>query len=59
MGRLVVTGFETLDDVIGEPRGVEKVERGGWSFGYDRDSVVRRVAPPALHWLERTLEGEG
>jgi hypothetical protein len=36
MGKVVVTEFITLDGVIQDPGGSGEMERGGWSFEYDR-----------------------
>ena len=36
MGKLVVTEFITLDGVIEDPGGSEKLDRGGWAFKFDR-----------------------
>jgi dihydrofolate reductase len=36
MGKVVVTEFITLDGVIQDPGGTGEMERGGWSFDYDR-----------------------
>jgi dihydrofolate reductase len=36
MGKVVVTEFITLDGVIQDPGGTGEMERGGWSFEYDR-----------------------
>jgi dihydrofolate reductase len=36
MGKVVVTEFITLDGVIQDPGGSKEMERGGWSFEYDR-----------------------
>jgi dihydrofolate reductase len=35
-GKVVVTEFITLDGVIQDPGGTGEMERGGWSFEYDR-----------------------
>ena len=36
MGKLVVTEFLSLDGVFQDPGGVGEIERGGWSFKFDR-----------------------
>jgi dihydrofolate reductase len=36
MGRIVVTEFVSLDDVVEDPGGSEDFEHGGWSFEFDR-----------------------
>ena len=36
MGRLVVTEFVTVDGVFEDPGGSEDLERGGWSFEFNR-----------------------
>jgi dihydrofolate reductase len=36
MGKVVVTEFITLDGVIQDPGGSGEMERGGWSFEYNR-----------------------
>jgi dihydrofolate reductase len=36
MGTVVVTEFITLDGVIQDPGGTGEMERGGWSFEYNR-----------------------
>jgi dihydrofolate reductase len=36
MGKIVVTEFITLDGVIQDPGGSGEMERGGWSFDYNR-----------------------
>jgi len=36
MGKVVVTEFITLDGVIQDPGGSKEMERGGWSFEYNR-----------------------
>ena len=36
MGKVVVTEFITLDGVIEDPGGSGEMERGGWSFEYNR-----------------------
>jgi dihydrofolate reductase len=36
MGKVVVTEFITLDGVIQDPGGSKEIDRGGWSFEYDR-----------------------
>ena len=36
MGKVVVTEFITLDGVIQDPGGSGEMERGGWSFDYNR-----------------------
>jgi dihydrofolate reductase len=36
MGKVVVTEYITLDGVIQDPGGSREMERGGWSFEYDR-----------------------
>ena len=38
MGKVVVTEFITLDGVIQDPGGTGEIERGGWSFEYNRGS---------------------
>src|SRR4029450_4309968 len=35
-GKVVVTEFITLDGVIQDPGGTGEMERGGWSFEYNR-----------------------
>lgn len=36
MGKLVVTQFVSVDGVFQDPGGVGEIERGGWSFKFDR-----------------------
>lgn len=36
MRKLVVSEFITLDNVMEDPGGAEKFERGGWAFQFDR-----------------------
>src|SRR5438552_3481971 len=36
MGKVVVTGFVTLDGVFEDPGGAEQFEHGGWSFKFNR-----------------------
>jgi dihydrofolate reductase len=36
MGKVVVTEFITLDGVVEDPGGSEKLARGGWAFQFDR-----------------------
>ena len=36
MGKLVVTEFVSLDGVFQDPGGAGEIERGGWSFDFDR-----------------------
>jgi dihydrofolate reductase len=36
MGKVAVTEFITLDGVIQDPGGTGEMERGGWSFDYNR-----------------------
>ena len=36
MGRIVVTEFVSLDGVVEDPGGSEKLERGGWALQFDR-----------------------
>src|SRR6476619_1973528 len=36
MGKVVVTEFITIDGVIQDPGGSREMERGGWSFEFDR-----------------------
>jgi dihydrofolate reductase len=36
MGKVVVTEFITLDGVMQDPGGSKEMERGGWSFKFDR-----------------------
>jgi dihydrofolate reductase len=36
MGKLVVTEFVSIDGVFQDPGGVGEIERGGWSFKFDR-----------------------
>jgi dihydrofolate reductase len=36
MGKLVVTQFISVDGVFQDPGGVGEIERGGWSFKFDR-----------------------
>ncbi len=36
MGRVVVSEFVTLDDVMEDPGGGEDFDRGGWAFKFDR-----------------------
>ena len=36
MGNVVVTEFITLDGVVQDPGGTGEMERGGWSFEYNR-----------------------
>ena len=36
MGKLVVSEFVTIDGVVEDPGGSEKLERGGWAFEFER-----------------------
>jgi dihydrofolate reductase len=36
MGKLVVSEFVTLDDVVEDPGGAEGFDRGGWAFRFER-----------------------
>ncbi len=36
MGKLVVTQFVSVDGVFQDPGGVGEIDRGGWSFQFDR-----------------------
>jgi dihydrofolate reductase len=36
MGKVVVSQFVTLDGVVEDPGGSEKLDRGGWAFLFDR-----------------------
>jgi hypothetical protein len=36
MGKVVATEFVTLDGVMQDPGGSKEMERGGWSFKFDR-----------------------
>jgi len=36
MGKLVVTEFVSIDGVFQDPGGAGEIERGGWSFDFDR-----------------------
>jgi len=36
MRKVIVSEFITLDGVIEDPGGVEKFERGGWAFQFER-----------------------
>src|SRR5881628_1657544 len=36
MGKVVVSQFMTVDGVVEDPGGSEKLERGGWAFQFNR-----------------------
>ncbi len=36
MGKIVVTEFVSLDGVMEDPGGAEKLDRGGWAFRFER-----------------------
>ena len=57
MGRIVVTEFVTLDGVMEDPGGAEGLDRGGWSFEYDRGEDGDRYKLDELMAAEAQLLG--
>jgi hypothetical protein len=62
MRKLIVTEFITVDGVMEDPGGAEKLDRGGWAFRFNRgedgdkfkldeltvDEIMRRAWDEAL-----------
>jgi dihydrofolate reductase len=57
MRRIVVTEFLTLDDVMQDPGGAEKFERGGWAFHFERGPEGDKFKADELFASEALLLG--
>jgi dihydrofolate reductase len=63
MGKVVVSQFVTVDGVVEDPGGSEKMERGGWAFEFNRGDdgdkfkLDEVMAADALLLGRKTYEG--
>ncbi len=57
MGRIVVTEFVTLDDVMEDPGGAEKTQHGGWAFQFNRGPEGDRFKNDELFASDALLLG--
>src|SRR4051794_19827234 len=63
MGKVIVSQFITVDGVVEDPGGSEKLERGGWAFEFNRGSdgdkfkLDELMAADALLLGRKTYEG--
>jgi hypothetical protein len=58
MRYLIVTEFITVDGVMEDPGGAEKLDRGGWAFRFDRGEDSDKFQLDELMEMRRSSAGQ-